>query len=570
MGKTESKKFSLSLFLISLFLHLFVFAASSHEYVWKIPDRASRPLKFRVVSVEKPEEKLPPNLQSRFLSTANRKESGAGKPGKTPRLRREDRDQLPSRGGVVSPEAASLAPAPKSKAPPPAVLPMSPKPPAVVTPKPEPKKVEKLQERKAPETSEITETPRPIETASLAPAPESSVKTPPPAIPEKVTPKAKPTTTQKPEREKKEAEAIPKIENKPRPVVEKETVNAVAERKPRKESRKIEAKRKIKEELRLAALPPAPKPKARVPAALPVSPKPPAVAIPKAKPKKVEKSQERKAPETLETKETPKPKEMARLAPAPEPLPKPSPPVHRENIKPKPKPKAQDNPEKKKIETKTLPKKKPEPGPVVKKKAVKKVVKKKVAKEKPREENKKVEAKKQTEEKVELAALKPISRPVRPLRPSPKRPQSKDPLALFRVKPRPGGKPKLPKFDLSDEVADRIAKRSLSDKDPGKEEGETISLDTRDFRYASYFAHIKRRIQNAWIWPAEAQRNRGELLLRFKLRKDGTLEEVRLIKSAGVRILDDLAMAAVTKAAPFNPFPEGLERKSITATFVYE
>lgn len=573
MGKTESKKFSLSLFLISLFLHLFVFAASSHEYVWKIPDRASRPLKFRVVSVEKPEEKLPPNLQSRFLSTANRKESGAGKPSKTPRLRREDRDQLPSRRGVVSPEAASLAPAPKSKAPPPAVLPVSPEPPAVVTPKPEPKKVEKLQERKAPETSEITETPRPIETASLAPAPEPSVKTPPPAIPEKVTPKAKPTTTQKPEREKKEAEAIPKIENKPRPVVEKETVNVVAEKKPRKESREIEAKKKNKEEPRLAALPPAPKPKARVPAALPVSPEPPAVATPKPEPKKVEKSKEKKAPETLETKETPKPKEMAGLAPAPEPLPKPSPPVHRENIKPKAKPKAEDNPEKKKIETRTLPKKKPEPEPVVKKKAVKKVVKKKVAKEKPRKESEKVEAKKRTKEKVELAALKPVPRPVRPLRPAPKRPQPpqpKDPLALFRVKPRPRGKPKLPKFDLSDEVADRIAKRNLSDEDPGKEEGETISLDTRDFRYASYFAHIKRRIQNAWIWPAEAQKNRGELLLRFKLRKNGTLEEVRLIKSAGVRILDDLAMAAVTKAAPFNPFPEGLERKSITATFVYE
>ena len=202
---------------------------------------------------------------------------------------------------------------------------------------------------------------------------------------------------------------------------------------------------------------------------------------------------------------------------------------------------------------------------MVKKKAVKKVVEKK-----PRKENRKVEAKKQTKEKVELAALKPVTRSIQPRRPAPKQPPPKDPLALFRVKPRPRVKPKLPKFDLSDEAADRIAKRSLSDKDLEKEEGETISLDTRDFRYASYFAHIKRRIQNAWIWPVEAQRNRGELLLRFKLRKDGTLEEVRLIKSAGVRVLDDLAMAAVTKAAPFEPFPEGLERKPITATFVYE
>ena len=426
MAKDKPNKLPFTLFLISLSLHLIVFAASSHEYVWSKPVKPSQPIKFRVVSVEKPEEKLPLNPRSRFLSNANRKESGAGKPGKTPRLRREDRDLIPSRRGVVSPEIASLAPVPKPKVPPRAALPVSPKPPAVVTPKPELEREEKKQEKKSPETSEITETPQPTETASLAPTPKPSVKTPSPAIQEKTKPK------------------------------------------------------------------------------------------------------------------------------------------------PKAKPKARTNPEKKRREIKTLPKKKPEPKPVVKKKAVKKVVKKKVAKKKPRKENKKVEAKKQTKEKVELAALKPVARPIRPRPPAPKRPQSKDPLALFRVKPQPRGKPELPKFDLSDEAADRIAKKSLSDKKLEREEGEAISLDTRDFRYASYFAHIKRRIQNAWIWPAEARKNRGELLLRFKLRKNGTLEDVRLIRSAGVRILDDLAMAAVTKAAPFNPFPEGLERKSITATFVYE
>ena len=424
MAKDKPNKLPFTLFLISLSLHLIVFAASSHEYVWSKPVKPSQPIKFRVVSVEKPEEKLPPNPRSRFLSNANRKESGAGKPGKTPRLRREDRDQLPSRRGVVSPKIASLVPAPKPKVPPPAVPPVSPKPPAVVKPKPELEREEKKQEKESLETSEIAKTPQPTETASLAPAPQPSVKTPLPEIQEKMKPK------------------------------------------------------------------------------------------------------------------------------------------------PKAKPKARTNPEKKKREIKTLPKKKPEPKPLIRKKTLKKVVGKK-----PRKENKKAGAKKRTKEKMELAALKPVSRPVRPLRPAPRRPQPKDPLALFRVKPRPGGKPGLPKFDLSDEAADRIAKKSLSDKDLREEEGETISLDTRDFRYASYFAHIKRRIQNAWIWPAEAQKNRGRLLLRFKLRKNGTLEDVRLIKSAGVRILDDLAMAAVAKAAPFEPFPEGLERlerKSITATFVYE
>ena len=349
MGRNESKKRSFTLFLISLSLHLFVFAVSSHQSVWRKPDRTLRPLKFRVVSVEKPEKKLPPDPRSRFLSNANREESDAGTPSKSPRMRREGKDRVPSRRSGLGVSVPSLAPVPESNAPTPAVSPVGPPPPAPVTRKPRLKKVEKSEEGKPPDALESKETHQPIGTTSLVPAP---------------TPK--------------------------------------------------------------------------VPASV---------------------SRE--------------PKEISKA-------------------------------------------------------------------------------------------------PLRPRRSAPQPHHPKDPLALFRVKPQPTGKPALPAFDLSDEEADKIAKRSLRNRNLEKEKGETISLDTRDFRYASYFAHIKRRIQNAWIWPEETRKYEGELLLRFRLRKNGTLEEVRLIKSAGVRILDDLAMAAVTKAAPFDPFPEGLERKTITATFVYE
>ena len=425
MARNESKKLPFTLFLISLSLHLFVFAASSHEYVWSKPVKTSRPLKFRVVYVEKAKEKLPPNPKSRFLSNANRKESGSGKPGKTPRLRRENKDRIPSRRGELVPNVATLAPVPKSKLPVPVATPVRPTPPAVVIPKPELKKVEKLKERKPLPTPETKETPQLIETARLSPAPKPPLKIPSPARREKIKPKEE----------------------------------------------------KIKS-------------------------------------------------------------------------------------------KAREEPIKKKIANKVVAKDKRKPKPVVKKKVLKEVVRKKPPKEK-----KKVQAKGIRKKKLKVAVLKPVLRPIRPRRPAPKRPQTKDPLALFRVKPQPKGKPNAPKFDLSDEAADKIAKKGLSDKDREKEEGETIFLDTREFRYASYFAHIKRRIQNAWIWPPEAQKYGGRLLLRFRLRKNGTLEEVRLIKSAGIRILDDLAMAAVTKAAPFEPIPVGLERlarKSITAKFSYE
>lgn len=189
----------------------------------------------------------------------------------------------------------------------------------------------------------------------------------------------------------------------------------------------------------------------------------------------------------------------------------------------------------------------------------------------PRQEQAKVELQKKEEpRKPEVKKPEPRREPPKP--PQQARPPAppRDPLAPFRVQPR--GRPGAPNLNLSDEDADRIARASL-EKDLKREEaGEAISLDTRDFRFASYFAHIRERIQNHWSWPREARDYAGKLVLRFILSEDGKLRKVELLSSSGYRILDDEAMSAVAKAAPFKPFPPGLGRKmlNIEGTFVYE
>ena len=419
MSKNESRKLPFILWLISLLLHLFVFAALSNQYVWTKRTQTSRAPRFRVVSVEQPKKKLPSNLKSRFLSNANRKESGSGKTSKAPLLKRESRDMIPSRRGAHGTKVAALPPVPKSRFPAP-VVPL------------------------------------------------------------------------------------------PRPISPKEVVS-------------------------------------------------------KPEPEQVrEKSEERKPSETSKKRSTPSSVETARLEPVPQPLPQAPSPVPPERIKPKRNPKTDKKPGAKRVVPRGGKKDKRKPEPAVKKKA-----QGRIARQKPVKEKKKVRVVKKKRKKSRVAALQPTPQQIREQPPVPKRPQPQDPLDLFRVKPQHKGNPHAPRLDLSDEDMDRIAKKSL-DKDMKKQEGETISLDTRDFRYASYFAHIKRKIQNAWIWPVEAQKYRGRLLLRFALKKNGDLEEVRLMKSTGIRILDDLAMAAVTRAAPFDPFPAAIRRLPIEATFTYE
>lgn len=104
---------------------------------------------------------------------------------------------------------------------------------------------------------------------------------------------------------------------------------------------------------------------------------------------------------------------------------------------------------------------------------------------------------------------------------------------------------------------------------------DTVDLNTVEFRYFSYFAKLKEKIEQVWNYP-EASRLSGEqgaLFLIFTIRRDGYLEDVKLINPSGYARLDDEAIRAIRVASPFSPFPKswgGLERLNVKAEFRYE
>lgn len=105
------------------------------------------------------------------------------------------------------------------------------------------------------------------------------------------------------------------------------------------------------------------------------------------------------------------------------------------------------------------------------------------------------------------------------------------------------------------------------------DDGEPISLDTTEAKYASYFARIKHQIERMWVYPARAAQRgiSGNLSLIFKISKDGNLLGVRMSNPSDYEILDVAALKAVKEAAPFYPFPATIDRErlSIQVTFVY-
>jgi protein TonB len=100
-----------------------------------------------------------------------------------------------------------------------------------------------------------------------------------------------------------------------------------------------------------------------------------------------------------------------------------------------------------------------------------------------------------------------------------------------------------------------------------------IPLNTPDPRYATYFAELKRRIEDKWVYPQEAAQKgqSGQGDLRFILRKDGTVRTVEIVSSSGVVILDRYIENAIRLAQPFPPIPAsvGEDLIPISINFTY-
>ncbi len=150
--------------------------------------------------------------------------------------------------------------------------------------------------------------------------------------------------------------------------------------------------------------------------------------------------------------------------------------------------------------------------------------------------------------------------PAKPVEAKPQPAEQKQPV----VKPAPELPPPQP-------AAENAGQGELPS--PGEE--ETISLESRDPKFAPYLGLVKVNIDSRWIWPPEARKNPkgGRLRAVFTLDRLGRLIKIVVQESSGNNLLDHAALEAVRGAAPFPPFPEHLgqlQRLNINAVFNYQ
>jgi protein TonB len=78
-----------------------------------------------------------------------------------------------------------------------------------------------------------------------------------------------------------------------------------------------------------------------------------------------------------------------------------------------------------------------------------------------------------------------------------------------------------------------------------------------------YKAALRLAIERNKGYPRRALRLRqeGEVVVGFTIRRNGNIQSLRIVKSAGHKLLDMAAQGAVEKISGKLPFPEKLQRE---------
>jgi TonB family protein len=77
-----------------------------------------------------------------------------------------------------------------------------------------------------------------------------------------------------------------------------------------------------------------------------------------------------------------------------------------------------------------------------------------------------------------------------------------------------------------------------------------------------YLRRLVARVLDRVVFPPELALSleQGEVIVEFLLRRDGSIAEVKVVRPSGQKRFDGAILAALPKAAPFGPVPEGLLR----------
>ncbi|NRD61080.1 energy transducer TonB [Corallococcus exiguus] len=141
------------------------------------------------------------------------------------------------------------------------------------------------------------------------------------------------------------------------------------------------------------------------------------------------------------------------------------------------------------------------------------------------------------------------------------------------------GSPGLATLMPSQAAMDKVVGAAPNDMLRDQEDGDGTFLNTREWKYASFFNRVKQSVGMHWN-PNEQLRMRDptgniysgrdrQTLLTITLDERGAVKDIQVEKSSGLDFLDMEAVASFKRAQPFPNPPSGLLSQDATVRFQF-
>ena len=86
-------------------------------------------------------------------------------------------------------------------------------------------------------------------------------------------------------------------------------------------------------------------------------------------------------------------------------------------------------------------------------------------------------------------------------------------------------------------------------------------------QFASFMDDMQSKIKKNWNPPK--QKNPAVVVMKYQIKKDGQLGDYSVETSSGIKEMDDAAIDALKKAAPFSALPQDYEGDILEVTFTF-
>lgn len=145
-----------------------------------------------------------------------------------------------------------------------------------------------------------------------------------------------------------------------------------------------------------------------------------------------------------------------------------------------------------------------------------------------------------------------------------RKPQKKEPEPKKASPPKPVQKPEASGTGSATDAAD------LQGAGAGEGGSSIASLDLDNVALAWYASSVTASLRSQWIRPPLVNvHDELSVIVAFEILRNGTVRNIRIESSSGVRSLDRSALRAVTDASPLPPLPSTVGSNTLPARFEF-